>query len=158
MSLITKKIMGLRSKRKLVFDKMNNCFKEIQNYLRDSMYRFGDFKLPFKYELASSIVPVRMKEEDDSYTVQVLAPGYNKEELKVTIENADVLVISGKRSKDESYEDNEFFTEKFERKVALNNDIDYQKVKVELKNGILSICLPKKETKDKNEITFKIDD
>lgn len=136
---------------------MSNSFKEIQNYLRDSLNRFGELNLP-KCEITDYIVPVRMKEEENSYTVQVMVPGFNKEELKVTIKD-NVLIVSGERSKDESYEDNsEFFSEKCERKIALNDDIDYQNVKVDLKNGILSIHLPKKESKNEESISFEIED
>lgn len=136
---------------------MSNSFKEIQNYLRDSLNKFGELNLP-ECKITDYIVPVRMKEEENSYTVQVMVPGFNKEELKVTIKD-NVLIVSGERSKDESYEDNsEFFSEKCERKIALNDDIDYQNVKVDLKNGILSIHLPKKESKNEESISFEIED
>lgn len=137
---------------------MNNYLKEVQAYLKDSVDRFGNLSLPIKYDVTDYIVPIRMKEEEDSYTVQVMVPGYNKEELKVAIED-NVLTVSGEHAKDESFKDNSaFFSEKCERKIALNNDIDYQKVKVDLKNGVLNIHLPKKESESKNEITFTIED
>lgn len=137
---------------------MSNSFKEVQNYLRDSISKFGNLSIPTKYEVTDYIVPIRMKEEKNSYTIQVMVPGYNKEELKVTIED-NILTVSGEHAKDESYKDNSvFFSEKCERKIALNNDIDYQKVKVDLKNDILNIHLPKKESESKNEITFTIED
>lgn len=136
---------------------MSNSFKEIQSYLRDSLNKFGELNLP-KCEITDYIVPVRMKEEEDSYTVQVMVPGFSKEELKVSIKD-NILTVSGERGKDESYEDNsEFFSEKCERKIALNDDIDYQNVKVDLKNGILNVRLPKEESKSKKAITFTIGD
>jgi HSP20 family protein len=137
---------------------LNNSFREVQNYLRDSLSKFGNLSIPTMPEISDYIVPIRMKEEEDSYTVQVMVPGFNKDELKVTIED-NVLIVSGERSKDESYKDNsEFFSEKCERKIALYDDIDYQNVKVDLKNGILNIHLPKEESKSKKAITFTIDD
>lgn len=137
---------------------MSNSFKEIQNYLKDSISKFGNLSVPTMPEISDYIVPIRMKEEEDSYTVQVMVPGFSKDELKVTIQD-NILIVSGEHSKDESYEDNnEFFSEKCERKIALNDDIDYQNVKVDLKNGILNVHLPKEEPKSKKAITFTIDD
>lgn len=136
---------------------MSNSFKEIQSYLRDSLNKFGELNLP-ECKITDYYVPVRMKEEENSYTIQVMVPGFSKEELKVTIKD-NILTVAGERSKDDSYEDNSsFFSEKCERKIALNDDIDYQNVKVDLKNGILSIYLPKEENKGKEAISFKIED
>lgn len=150
--------MGLKVKRKLDFKTMSNYLKEVQTYLRDSMDRFGDLSLPSKRILTDYVVPIRMKQDENAYKVQVMVPGFDKKDLSVTVKD-NVLQVLGERSKDESYEgNNEFFSEKCERKVALSDDIDYQNVKVDLKNGILNIYLPKKESKDKNEITFKIED
>lgn len=136
---------------------MSNSFKEIQSYLRDSLNKFGELNLP-ECKITDYVVPVRMKEEENSYTIQVMVPGFNKEELKVTIKD-NILTVAGERSKDEGYDDNhEFFSEKCERKIALSDDIDYQNVKVDLKNGILNIYLPKEETKSKEAISLKIED
>ncbi len=136
---------------------MSNSFKEIQSYLRDSLNKFGELNLP-ECKITDYVVPIRMKEEENSYTIQVMVPGFNKEELKVTIKD-NILTVAGERSKDDSYKDNSsFFSEKCERKIALNDDIDYQNVKVDLKNGILSIHLPKKESKNEESISFEIED
>lgn len=73
--------------------------------------------------------------------------GVKPEDLDVTINN-DMLTIKGTRRNDarikpEDYYYQECYWGPFSRSVILPTDVETDKVKAELKNGILTITLPK---------------
>lgn len=104
---------------------------------------------------------INISENKDFYEVEILTPGYSKDELKISIED-NILKISGekieKESEEKNSEKNYFVKEfdlkkKFERKFKIyNNKIDTEKIDASLNNGILKILLYKKEG-----LTKKID-
>ena len=75
--------------------------------------------------------------------------GVRPEDLDITITN-DMVTIKGKREKDEEIKtDNYFYQEcywgSFSRSIILPEDIDAEKAEAALKNGILTVKLPKLE-------------
>ena len=75
--------------------------------------------------------------------------GVNPEDIDVSITN-DMVTIRGKRVKDEeiaaeNYYYQELYWGGFSRSVILPVEIDADKAKAAIKNGILSISLPKSE-------------
>jgi HSP20 family protein len=105
---------------------------------------------------------VNIRENDDEYTVEVAAPGLEKNDFKLELEN-DVLTISSEkehRNEDssEGYSRREFRYASFKRSFTLpENAVEDSKVKAEYTNGVLSVHLPKKEeAKPKPVRTIKI--
>ncbi|WP_024655374.1 Hsp20/alpha crystallin family protein [Borrelia hispanica] len=92
-------------------------------------------------------VPVNIKDEGDSFVLEAYLPGINKEDISISIKN-DYLTISYE-SKDEREErdDNYLRVERrdisFSRSFRLSGNIEQNKIKSELKNGVLLIKLPK---------------
>ena len=75
--------------------------------------------------------------------------GVNPEDLDITITN-DMVTIKGKREKDEEIKtDNYYYQEcywgAFSRSVILPVDVEAEKAEASMKNGILTIRLPKIE-------------
>lgn len=92
---------------------------------------------------------VNIAESDESFTLSMVVPGYEKEDLKLEVDN-DVLTISSE-VKEESEEKTEQFTRKeyaissFTRSFNLPETVNQDKIEAEYKNGMLHIQLPKKE-------------
>ena len=101
-----------------------------------------------------SVPAVNIKENDKNFEVEVAAPGLDKKDFKVELEN-NVLTISAekkeeKKEKKDNYSRKEFSYESFERSFTLPQDIvDADKIKAKYDNGILRIEIPKKEEKAK---------
>lgn len=75
--------------------------------------------------------------------------GVKPEDLDITITN-DMVTIKGKREKDEVISDGDYYYQEcywgsFSRSVILPVDVESEKVEASMKNGILSIRLPKIE-------------
>jgi len=92
---------------------------------------------------------VDIMEDEKQYTILAELPGVKKEDSKISVEN-NLLTLSAEKKLYEIPQDakillNEVRTRKFERSIRLPEDADSSKISAELKNGILSITVMKKE-------------
>ena len=94
---------------------------------------------------------VNIRENEDSFVVELAAPGLNKEDFNVELDN-DVLSISTEKEvnnevKDENgkYTRKEFGYTSFKRSFSLPETIKGDAIEATYTNGILMITLPKKE-------------
>ena len=115
-------------------------------------------QLPETREESRSLVPpVDIFEASDGLAVVVDLPGVEKDAVDVRVEN-DVLTISGKTS-GEPHGDalyREFQLLNFYRQFQLSEQVDQEKIRAELKNGVLSIHLPKAEKAKPKQITVNV--
>ncbi len=117
---------------------------------------FGrDFMDNFFSERTGINVPaVNLAENNDEYRIEVAAPGLEKNDFKIDLEN-DVLTISSEKEvkdeqKDEKFMRCEFNYSKFSRSFTLPESANVEKIKANHKDGILYVRIPKKEeTKQK---------
>jgi len=96
-----------------------------------------------------SVPAVNILEEDNEYRIEVIAPGIDKKDVKINLED-DVLTISSERKeeneeKDKHYMRREFNYTAFIRSFVVPEEVDAEKISAEHKNGNLTLHLPKKE-------------
>lgn len=92
--------------------------------------------------------PWDINEDEDEIKLRFDMPGLSKEDVKVSVED-DVLVIRGERRKEEGEEDDS--TDSWSRRsyssygtrLQLPDGCQMDKVKAEMKNGVLYISVPK---------------
>ena len=94
-------------------------------------------------------VPVNVKENESGYTLEVVAPGVAKEDLKLQV-NDKVLTLSFELKESEQKEEGkwlrrEFKHRSFKRSFTLGEQVDTEKITAAYNNGILLLTLPKKE-------------
>lgn len=116
---------------------------------------FDDF---FRDDFFSRRQPTLMKtdirEKNDKYIVEVDLPGYEKENINLTLENG-YLEISASVVKESNEDDEDKFVrqERYvgecSRSFYVGDDITEEDIHAEFKNGILKIEIPKKEEKEK---------
>ena len=92
---------------------------------------------------------LNIKENDDEFEIELAAPGFDKKDFEVTVDNG-YLNISAKKSdskeeKDENYTRKEFSYNSFQRSLQLPDTVIDDRVKAKYKNGILKFSLVKKE-------------
>jgi HSP20 family protein len=89
-------------------------------------------------------------ETNEAFQLQVAIPGVKKEDVKIDLEK-NILNISSEKEVEETANENEKYTRRefvygtFCRSFTLPETIDTDKIKAEVKDGILSVTLPKKE-------------
>ena len=127
------------------FDKNFNIFMD------DFFHRFPSLlKEDLTLTTARWNVPVNIKETENAYRLEVVAPGFEKDDFKVNLEAA-LLTISAEK-KEETAASNEktiqkeFATRSFKRSFSVDETIDTDNIRAEYVKGILTLNLPKKET------------
>ena len=98
---------------------------------------------------------LNIKETEDHYEIELAAPGFDKEDFEVTIDNG-YLNISAKKSeeaeeKEEEFTRREFSYKEFERSLLLPENVAEEEILAKYKNGILRFNLVKKEIEKKRE-------
>lgn len=98
---------------------------------------------------------INVKETEKAYAVEVAAPGMTKKDFSVRIDEDNNLIIS--LEKKEEHEENEkdvlylrreFSYSKFEQTMILPDNVDKEKIKATMDNGVLKIELPKLSEKE----------
>ncbi|WP_286501885.1 Hsp20/alpha crystallin family protein [Empedobacter falsenii] len=92
---------------------------------------------------------VNIKENEDSFEILLAAPGLNKENFSIEIDE-NILKISSEfkqneEVKDEKFSRREFNFSSFKRAFTLPETINEDKIEASYVNGILQLVLPKKE-------------
>jgi len=93
---------------------------------------------------------VDIRETDDALVVQAELPGIDKKDVNLEVKDG-VLTISGERRyekdvKEENVHRIERSYGSFTRSFSLPRNIDAEKVNAEMKDGVLSVRLPKRES------------
>jgi HSP20 family protein len=90
---------------------------------------------------------VNIRDTKNGYELEVAAPGFNKDEFKVTTENG-LLTVSAETSSEQNEEKNdytrhEFSRAAFTRTFSLPENVEADHVKANYKDGLLTIELKK---------------
>ncbi|WP_162175148.1 Hsp20/alpha crystallin family protein [Fodinicurvata fenggangensis] len=95
--------------------------------------------------------PMDVREEDDAYEILADMPGVNAKELEVSLSNGMLHIVGRPKPKETKEEKNgqilryERSHGWFERSFTLPPEVDAEKIKAELKDGVLHLSLPKSE-------------
>jgi HSP20 family protein len=115
------------------------------------------------FSSTSTTVPsVNIKETADNYEVEVAAPGMEKKDFKITLNDNLLTISSAKQQNQEKKESNytrrEFSYQSFQRSFELpKNVVDDDKISARYENGLLHLTIPKKEdAKQKSPRTIEI--
>lgn len=109
-------------------------------------------------DFSNNIPAVNIKENENNYSIELAAPGLNKEDFKLHVEN-DVLTVSAERKtenehKEENYTRKEFGYASFKRSFRLPKTAQGEAIEASYKDGIVYITVPKKEAAKAREIVI----
>jgi HSP20 family protein len=103
-------------------------------------------------------IGVNVIEREDAYHLELAAPGLNKKDFDLSVEN-EVLTISAKKesAKEEGVKvlRKEFGQYNFKRSFELAETIDANNIRASYEQGILKVVLPKKEKEAPKVVTVK---
>ncbi|KAL8260394.1 hypothetical protein R6Q59_028347 [Mikania micrantha] len=118
---------------------------------------FREFPIPSSSDLSnetSALVNARVdwKETPEAHIFKADLPGIKKEELKVEVEDGNVLQIFGERNvekedKNDKWHRVERSSGRFTRRFRLPENAKMEEVKAAMENGVLTITVPKTEAK-----------
>ena len=122
---------------------------------------FPDLSVTNYTEEGTTLPAVNIKETDREFVLEIAAPGMNKKDFHVFVENGVLNIRAEKEIKDEKKEEGytrkEFSYQSFQRAFTLPDNAKADNISAEYKNGILYVTLPKKaETKPQIARTIKI--
>ena len=127
-------------------------FEGTFNNLVDDLF----FELPvfikneFNNGNRKTFIPVNVKETEKTYQLEVVAPGFEKTDFIINLDQ-NLLTISAEK-KDEVKNENEkqirreYNNRSFKRSFTLDEKIDATNIEASYINGVLTLNLPKKET------------
>ena len=126
-----------------------------QNQLPDLFDRFFNTDLERwnrnHYSNTNTTLPsVNIKETQDAFEVEVAAPGFEKKDFNIELDNDILTISSDKEIKEEVKDDEkisrqEFSYQSFTRSFSLPELVESDKISAKYDKGILSINIPKKE-------------
>src|SRR4030095_623960 len=143
-----KNIIKLINKTAMTLVKFNNKpsngFSLLENF-------FNEIPTVFKDDFGTNVkgsVPVNIRETNDAYLLDVVAPGFEKNDFSLNLDK-NILTISVEKKnevKNESEKEirNEYSYRTFQRVFTLDEKIDGQKIEAKYVNGVLTLNLPKK--------------
>lgn len=129
--------------------KVNNGFgKAIDGLMKDLFNEFPATVSKTFREDVLQFPPVNIVENENSYSVELSAPGFDKADFSVKLEDAMLTISAAK--KDEAVENagkqirREFSYKSFKRSFTLDEKIDAENISARYENGILTLTLPRR--------------
>ena len=120
----------------------------LDNFLSRDLFDWGSSN----FSSTNTTLPaVNVIENNDSYEIEVAAPGMKKNDFQVTLEN-NLLTISSERNEEKKekekgqYTRREFSYQSFQRSFTVpESEVDGEKISAKYCDGVLCITLPKRE-------------
>ena len=112
-------------------------------------------------ESACSCFPVDVQETDKQYVVEANLPGFGKDAVELTFQDG-VLTIEAETERDEERKEERFHVRerhvgKVARSFKLPEDVDADKVRASMKDGVLTVTLDKSDSVLPRKIAVKSD-
>lgn len=122
---------------------------------------FDDFFTPMKGDEFSKMkCDIYLK--DDVYTMEMDIPGFDKQDVKIEVDDNDYLTITAEKSTsndseddDKNYVRKERTYGKYQRSFYVG-DIDKDNIDATFENGILKVTMPKKEEEKSSKKTIEV--
>lgn len=119
-------------------------FKAMDQWIAQDLQSFEQKKIARKVYPATNI-----SESEQSYFLEIIAPGRNKEDFKIEINNNNLEIVYAQKEDQPSTSESksilkEFELGSFKRIFKLDESIELDALKASYQNGVLKIVLPKK--------------
>jgi len=112
---------------------------------------FNSFPASWGKDFENSFVtiPVNIHETNEGYHIELMAPGRNKEDFAINIEEGLLTVGFEKKEETENKDyktvRKEFSCKSFKRSFSVDDKINTEAIQAKYEDGILKLFLPKKE-------------
>jgi HSP20 family protein len=118
---------------------MDDFFPAMPSLLRDN-HRLG----------LAQATPVNIRETEQDYVLDVVAPGLEKEDFKINLEQNTLTISAEKKAEtgkeDEKHIRREYRFAAFKRSFTLDETIEAEGICAKYVNGVLTLNLPKRKS------------
>lgn len=145
--------------------KNNSLDSSIDSFRKEIDNVFDDFftMKPTSFFDSEWLPKLDVEEDEKEFKISAELPGMDEKDINLTLENS-MLTISGEKKfeKEEKNDKKKFYHSerhfgKFTRSISLPEDVKVDDVKAMFKKGVLSINIPKDETRKQKRISIKVD-
>ena len=135
----------------MTYVKFKNPLEKSINNMVDEL--FNDLPVMFNENFINTAkqdyAPVNIKETEKSYLVEVVAPGLEKNDFKISLDR-NILTISAEKQNETKEETEkqlrrEYSYRGFKRSFTIDEKIDATAIEASYVNGVLRLNLPKRE-------------
>lgn len=117
---------------------VNEFFEGFPSLLKD-----GTGSVPGRYT-----TPVNITENEAGYELQMLTPGFAKEDIAISLEKRLLTISADKKAEEENKNEKqlrkEFSLGGFKRSFTIDEKIEAEKIEAKYANGVLTLNFPKK--------------
>lgn len=150
---------------------MSNPFGFMRSIVDDPFFKgmntFGPIEPFGPASFTTDVMKTDITETDSAYRYEVEMPGFNKEDIKISVENG-ALCISAETSTEKTTDNTSENTEsavnkpilrertfgKLVRQYGIPESIDTERIEATYTNGVLQVILPKQKVDEKKYITI----
>ena len=135
--------------------KLSNPYYPVRKNLVDELFDsflYNDTHANYCAKPATNIT-----ENENDFRLELLVPGFKKEEVKLSLEK-DLLTVKGEKvnnsesgNSEPNYLRREFSAANFEKQFTLPETVDTDNITAKFENGILEIALPKRQVEPEKE-------
>lgn len=146
--------------------KRNNGGPSFSNMMdqvfRNSLNRFFDDETWGLEKTPLRTAPVNIRETDQSYQLDLIAPGCRKEDFKINLQGNQLMISfeysTEKKEKDKQghWVRQEYQHQSFSRSFTLDDSVNAEKIVARYEDGILQLELPKTERAARTNRTIEI--
>ena len=119
----------------------------IDRFLENDLYDWSNKNFS---DTNTTLPSVNIKASDNGFSVEMVAPGFKKEDFKIDLNNS-LLTISSEKKIAEELKEGEQFTRRefsyqsFSRSFTLPETANGEEITAKYEDGILNVTIPKKE-------------
>ena len=123
--------------------------RSFNNFIDDLLPQFpsilsDDFATGFR-----QIAPVNIKQTENSYLLEIIAPGFERDDFKIGLDNNNLTITGEKKAEAENQNEKnirkEYKYQSFKRSFTVDENIDAENISAKYVNGVLTLNLPKRE-------------
>lgn len=145
--------------------KPTSFISSINDEIGSLLHRSFDNIFPeyiFNEDSTALAMPVDVKEYEEKYDIKVELPGVKKDNVDIEL-NKSFIKINAKKEeereeKNKKFHKSEFRYGEYSRTIYFPEEVDCENAKSKLKNGILTIDLPKKKSENKETKKLSINE
>lgn len=131
--------------------KRNENYPAWSNFFNDFFNRdWMDWTAHNFSETNTTLPSVNIIESEESYEVDMAAPGLEKKDFKIELSHGVLTISSEKKMENETkkgrqFTRKEYSYQSFNRSFTLPHTVESEKISARYDNGILKVVIPKKE-------------
>ena len=127
---------------------------------RNNFDLFDDFfRDDFFNKKENNLMKTDIKDCKDKYIIEMDLPGYQKDNINISLKDGYLTVSAKVEKNDEEKEEEKFvrrerFYGECSRSFYVGDDVTEEDIDAEFKNGILKVDIPKKEERKEEETKY----